>query len=143
MQSDDYQPQVIANRTQRRASVGFALFVALEAWVLFQDHSFGGYVFFAAGLIFFLFLAVRSWNSRIELDDEGLTSRSELRARRLMWSDVSGFEYRGPWRGLGATRNDGKFVRLQGYPPDRKSDAREVAARLEQERVRRRRSEAA
>jgi hypothetical protein len=77
--SDDDQPQVIANRTQRRASVGFALFAVLEAWILFLDHTFGGYVFFAAGLLLFLFLAVRSWNSRIELDSDGLTSRSEVR----------------------------------------------------------------
>jgi hypothetical protein len=51
--SDDDQPQVIANRTQRRASVGFALFAVLEAWILFLDHTFGGYVFFAAGLLLF------------------------------------------------------------------------------------------
>jgi hypothetical protein len=136
MPSDDDLSRVIANRTQRRASVAFALFAALEAWVLFQHHSVGGYVVFAAGFLFFVFMAVRSWNSRIEVDDEGLTSRSELRARRLEWSDVSGFEYRGALRGLGAIRNDGRFVRLQGYPPDRKSDAREVAVRLDRERVR-------
>ena len=135
MPPDDDTSHVIPNRSQRRSSVGFIAFAALDAWILFRDHTSAGYLFFAAAAFCFLVLAVRSWNSRIEIDSEGLTSHNDLRTRKLKWSDVSAFEHRGALRGLGAIRNDGKFVRLQGYPVDRTTDAREIAVRLETERV--------
>ena len=60
-----------------------------------------------------LVLTVRSMRMGISYDGRGLTARTVLCTRRLAWSAVDRFEYRGI--ALRAHLHDGRSLRLQDY----------------------------
>ena len=106
----------IPNRSGRRFAAFYGVFSF--AWLisgLMGDHSLlERLVFFLAALSAGV-LAVRAWYSGIDVVEDGITSFTDLRTRRVRWDEIRSFEQRS-WRGVGARLATGKWVTLQRYP---------------------------
>lgn len=129
--SDDHAEGVLLNSQTRGATIFFAVFALLGLVVaVFNIHNGGrvvtGVVECAAMVVF----AVRTSKSSVSWDRKGVVGRWTGATRRLIWSEIGGFEYREAG-GLGARLRDGRWVRLMPYPRSRLNKPEKAIAALE------------
>ena len=123
----------IPNTAGRDSAVGWFVLALIAVATQFDgDTSVVQRITFAIVAVVQAVLGVRSWRSRIDVTDVGLTSYRDARPQRLRWAEIDRFEYRGPWRGLGAWLRDGTWVKLQIYGRSR-AEAEQVVDRLDAE----------
>lgn len=88
-------------------------FISLSVFLLVTRPAIGK-VEGAVGCVVFARFLVLSLRSQVRCDTQGVVGVDELGRRRLSWADVDHFEQRG-WRGIGAKKPSGQWVRLTGY----------------------------
>ena len=74
--------------------------------------------------------AARTARSSVIWDQQGVVGKWTGATRRLVWSDIGGFEHR-ETGGLGARLRDGRWVRLMPYPRTQSNKPEQAIGALE------------
>lgn len=112
-------------RIRVAATVLAMLLLGSVVWDVVTRHEVGGQ-FVGACFLLWMVLELRVGTRS---DDEGLTVRAELGARRLRWADLKAVETDQPARwatGVLARCQDGSTVRLRGVRPGEVGEVQEA-----------------
>lgn len=126
-------PFVLRNPARKFADVLWLFFIALSVFLVVNRQG-GHKVVGAAGCVVFVVFFVLSWRSGVRCDRHGVVALDETGRRRLSWADIDHFEERG-WRGIGAVKRSGRWVRLTGYATLGDVSPEKATALLEEQRL--------
>ena len=122
---------MLLNSQTRAVTVFFAIFSLLGVVDVARNvHHVDRLITGVAVFVVMVVLAVRTAKSSISWNRRGVVARWTGVTRRLVWSEIAGFEYR-EFGGLGARLQTGRWVRLMPYPHSRLNKPEQAIAALE------------
>jgi hypothetical protein len=116
------EPVVFRNPIRWLVAVIYIVAAVLAVSAALRSGSLTKMIFLVATAVACAILAVRAARSGICISDAGVIGRADRYTRRLRWDEIERFELRprrfgGLWprQGLGAWKQNGKWVRLMDY----------------------------